>query len=127
MAEENIPEILAEQRLGHQVPGIRGLYAHASDRMRDDLTTALQARWETSLNERAARHPRSSLPLLDELLAPIRASKLPTPAEPHGLRHEPMTPDLRARNPEKMISQIPPSHPSAAHRRRRNGGSRPHR
>jgi integrase len=37
MAEDNIPEILAEQRLGHQVPGIRGLYAHASDRMRDDL------------------------------------------------------------------------------------------
>src|SRR6476646_6516031 len=30
MAEYGIPEILAEQRLGHQVPGMRGLYAHAS-------------------------------------------------------------------------------------------------
>jgi integrase len=29
MAEDGIPEILAEQRLGHQV-GMRGLYAHAS-------------------------------------------------------------------------------------------------
>jgi integrase len=29
MAEDGIPEILAEQRLGHQVPGMRGLYAHA--------------------------------------------------------------------------------------------------
>ncbi|HUY45148.1 MAG TPA: hypothetical protein VMV92_05425 [Streptosporangiaceae bacterium] len=44
MTEENIPEILAEQRLGHQVPGIRGLYAHASDKMRDDLKAALQRR-----------------------------------------------------------------------------------
>ena len=31
MAEDGIPEILAEQRLGHQVPGMRGLYAHVSD------------------------------------------------------------------------------------------------
>lgn len=48
MAEDGIPEILAEQRLGHQVPGMRGLYAHASQRMRDELTAALQARWEES-------------------------------------------------------------------------------
>jgi hypothetical protein len=27
--EDGIPEILAEQRLGHEVPGMRGLYAHA--------------------------------------------------------------------------------------------------
>ncbi len=50
MAEDGIPEILAEQRLGHQVPGMRGLYAHASTRMRDDLKAALQARWEDSLH-----------------------------------------------------------------------------
>ena len=37
-SEDGIPEIIAEQRLGHQVPGIRGLYAHASQRMRDELT-----------------------------------------------------------------------------------------
>jgi Phage integrase family len=49
MAEDGIPEILAEQRLGHQVPGMRGLYAHASTRMRDDLKQALQTRWEESL------------------------------------------------------------------------------
>src|SRR6266699_3246581 len=47
-------EILAEQRLGHQVPGMRGLYAHASDRMRDELKQALQTRWQGSLNNRAA-------------------------------------------------------------------------
>jgi hypothetical protein len=53
MAEAGIPEILAEQRLGHNVPGMRGLYAHASPRMREELLAALQARWETSLRERA--------------------------------------------------------------------------
>ena len=59
MAEDGIPEILAEQRLGHQVPGMRGLYAHASTRMRDDLKAALQARWEDSLRCRATISPHS--------------------------------------------------------------------
>jgi integrase len=72
MAEDGIPEILAEQRLGHQVPGMRSLYAHASQRMREDLTAALQARWEQSLRERAAIDPHSPVPLLDDLLAPFR-------------------------------------------------------
>ena len=69
MAEDGIPEILAEQRLGHQVPGMRGLYAHTSDRMRDDLKHALQTRWEDSLRARAAISPHSPVPLLDELLS----------------------------------------------------------
>ena len=59
MAEDGIPEILAEQRLGHQVPGIRGLYVHVSDRMRQDLTAALQARWDEALRARAATSPHS--------------------------------------------------------------------
>ena len=73
MAEDGIPEILAEQRLGHQVPGMRGLYAHASERMRDDLTKALQARWEESLKQRAALAPHSPVPLIDHLLAQTHA------------------------------------------------------
>jgi integrase len=73
MAEDGIPEILAEQRIGHDVPGVRGLYTHVSDPMRQNLTGTLQARWETSLRARAALSPRSPLPLLDELLAPYRA------------------------------------------------------
>jgi integrase len=74
MAEDVTPEILAEQRLGHDVPGMRGLYAHASQRMREDLTAALQVRWEDSLRERADMHPHSPVPLLDNLLAPHRAA-----------------------------------------------------
>ena len=49
---------------------MRGLYAHASDRMRGDLEAALQARWADSLRARAALHEYSPVPLLDELLAP---------------------------------------------------------
>ena len=74
MAEDSIPEILAEQRLGHDIPGMRGLYAHASQRMREELTASLQARWEESLRERADIHPHSPVSLLDNLLAPHRAA-----------------------------------------------------
>src|SRR6185437_11222107 len=76
MAEDRIPEILAEQRLGHDVPGMRGLYTHVSDRMREELKAKLQRRWEDSLQARAAIHPRSPLPLLDELMSKHRASDL---------------------------------------------------
>ena len=72
MTEDGIPEILAERRLGHDVPGMRGLYAHVSQRMRDELTAALRARWEDSLRQRAMIDPHSPVPLLDELLAPLR-------------------------------------------------------
>ena len=37
MVEDRIPEILAETRLGHEVPGMRGLYSHVSDQMRQEL------------------------------------------------------------------------------------------
>jgi len=108
MAEDGIPEILAEQRLGHEVPGMRGLYAHASDRMRDDLKYALQTRWEESLSARAAIDTHSPVPLLDELLAPFRERSRPEsePAAPPDTVQQPPTPGDR----EKMISQIPPNH-----------------
>ena len=122
MAEDGIPEILAEHRLGHEVPGMRGLYAHTSDRMREDLKHALQARWEDSLHDRAALHERSPVPLLDELLAPFRpqdrgmrgggtrdsgASGQPAPERvtPRDTQPDGPTPGGR----EKMISQIPPN------------------
>lgn len=85
MAEDGIPEILQALRLGHTVPGMRGVYTHVSDTMRAGLKDALQARWEASLRDRAAIAPHSPVPLLDGLLAPHR--------ETSG----------------KLISQIPPN------------------
>jgi len=92
MAEDGIPDILAEQRLGHEVPGMRGLYTHVSDRMRDQLVRALQARWEDSLRTQAAIRLHSSAPLLDELLASHRrkadtASANGTVRHPHNPHH----------------------------------------
>jgi hypothetical protein len=68
MIEEKIPEILAETRLGHEVPGMRGLYSHVSDQMRQELKDKLQARWEASLQARFALAPYSLVPTLNELL-----------------------------------------------------------
>jgi hypothetical protein len=76
MTEDRIPEILGELCLGHEVPGMRGLYSHASDRMREELKEALQSRWEESLRKRAELSPRSSVPALDKLLALLRAPTL---------------------------------------------------
>jgi hypothetical protein len=92
-SEDGIPEILAEQRLGHQVQGMRGLYAHASDRMRDDLKAALQVRWEESLSDRAAINPRSPVPLLDELLTPLRG-EITESAHPAAVRQRPQQPPM---------------------------------
>jgi hypothetical protein len=107
-SEDGVPEILAEQRLGHEVPGMRGLYAHVSDRMCDDLKHALQARWEDSLRARAAIHTHSPVPLLDELLAPFRerACQKSEPAAPRETVKQSATPGDR----DKMISQIPPNY-----------------
>ena len=109
-AEDGTPEILAEQRLGHEVPGMRGLYAHASERMRDELKNALQARWEDSLRARAAIHPHSPVPLFDELLEPFRAQTRESAEQmtPRGTRQEPTTRVTTPGEREKLISQIPP-------------------
>ena len=88
---------------------MRGLYAHASTRMRDDLKHALQARWEESLSDRAAIHLHSPVPLLDVLLAPLRGEihESADPATPRRMPQQPPTPG----DSEKLISQIPPNHP----------------
>jgi Phage integrase family len=102
MAEDGIPEILAEQRLGHEVPGMRGLYTHASDRMRGDLKAALQARWADSLRARAAIHECSPVPLLDELLSSFVARAANKTVRHHQSRTEGQQPppDRTARHRE---------------------------
>jgi integrase len=69
MDEDGIPEVLKTERLGHELPGMHGVYGHVSDAMRTDLKAALQERWQTALQQRARIAPRSSIPLLDALLS----------------------------------------------------------
>jgi hypothetical protein len=103
MAEDGIPEILAEQRLRHDIPGVRGLYVHVSSRMRQELTAALQARWKDALRARAAISPHSPVPLLDDLLQPYRPHTGDRPSAS-------VTPiDSHAERPAKVLSQIPPN------------------
>jgi hypothetical protein len=72
MVEDGIPEVLSELRLGHEVPGMRGLYSHVSVPIRDALKKALQRRREQSLRDRAALDPASAVPALNRLLVPFR-------------------------------------------------------
>ena len=74
MEEAGISDLLRSERMGHEVPGMRGVYGHVTPAMREALTTMLQERWETSLRERARLTPRSIVPVLDVLLAAQRES-----------------------------------------------------
>jgi hypothetical protein len=69
MNEDGIPEVLKTDRMGHEMPGMHGVYGHMSLGMRADLKAALQERWEASLRERFRISARSAVPVLDALLA----------------------------------------------------------
>lgn len=84
MDEDQIADVLKSERLGHDEPGMRGVYGHVSPTMREELTAALQARWEESLRQRAALSRTSAVQLLNRLLigvqpagAPIRSRLTP--------------------------------------------------
>jgi hypothetical protein len=77
MDEDQIPDVLKSERLGHDEPGMRGVYGHVSPAMRDELKAAPQARWEDSLRQRAALSPTSTVPLLDRLLTRFQAASNP--------------------------------------------------
>lgn len=66
--EDGLPEVIKSDRLGHRVPGIRGVYSHISDHMRTELVGALQRRWEQALLERFKLCRTSPIGVLDELL-----------------------------------------------------------
>jgi hypothetical protein len=68
MDEDGIPEVLKTERMGHEVPGMHGVYGHVSQAMRADLKAALQERWQTALQERTRIAQHSSVCLLDALL-----------------------------------------------------------
>jgi hypothetical protein len=76
--EDQIPDVLKSERLGHDEPGMRG---HVSPTMREELKAALQARWEQSLRQRAALSPESAVPVLNRLLSTIRPTEKPVQLE----------------------------------------------
>jgi integrase len=74
MDEDGIPDVLKTERMGHEMPGMHGVYGHVSPAMRTSLKAALQARWEASLHERALLSPHSIVPVLDALLEPNQSA-----------------------------------------------------
>ena len=46
MDEDQIADVLKSERLGHEEPGMRGVYGHVSPSMREELRAALEARWQ---------------------------------------------------------------------------------
>lgn len=44
MIEDSIPEVAQAERLGHRIPGVRGVYSHVSDEMRQRIVDVLQTR-----------------------------------------------------------------------------------
>jgi hypothetical protein len=64
--------VLQSERMGHEVPGMRGVYSHVTPGMRAELKAGLQELWEDSLRQRASLAPTSKVAVLDELLAATR-------------------------------------------------------
>jgi hypothetical protein len=99
MDEAGIPDVLKSERMGHEVPGMRGVYGHVSPSMRAELTAALQERWETALRERARLPQRSIVPVPDTLLAaqPNTTAKIGSRLAPKT-GHEPKNARRRGSN-----------------------------
>jgi hypothetical protein len=76
MDEAGISYVLQSERMGHEVPGMHGVYSHISERMRKGVVSALQEFWEESAGGAgSAGNPRSAVGVLDALLT----SRTPSP------------------------------------------------
>ncbi len=94
MEDAGSSDLLRSERMGHEVPGMRGVYGHVSPSMRAELTAMLQERWDPSLGERTRLSQRSVVRALDALLAaqPKPATKIRShlaPRNGHNQRRRP--------------------------------------
>ncbi len=88
MEEAGTSDPLRSERMGHEVPGMRGIYGHVTPAMRATRTAMPQERWKASLRDRTRLAPRSIVPVLDALLAARREA--PTKIGSHSapkIRH----------------------------------------
>jgi hypothetical protein len=78
MHQERVHEVLAEHRLGHEMPGIAGRYTHVTDAMCRELTGAMERAWEVALDRRLEMAGRSPVAALGRLLE-ARSAELRRP------------------------------------------------
>ena len=69
--------VLQSERMGHEVPGMRGVYSHITPRMRAELRGGLEDLWEASLCERAMLSEHSAVTVLDRILTAFLPSGRP--------------------------------------------------
>jgi integrase len=53
LIEDGVPEVAQAKRLGHRMPGVRGIYSHVSATVEQRLVDGLQTRWEQSAPPRS--------------------------------------------------------------------------
>jgi hypothetical protein len=71
--EMGVRYVLQSERMGHEVPGMRGVYSHITPGMRAELKAGLQELWGTlCMNAHASR---SAVAVLDALRAPYRGGQ----------------------------------------------------
>jgi hypothetical protein len=58
--------------MGHEAPGMRGVYSHITPGMREDLVAGLQELWEACIRERAGISATSPVQALNSLPASFR-------------------------------------------------------
>lgn len=66
--ELGVRYVIQSERMGHEVPGMRGACTHITQRMCAELRDGLQELWEASLDERTQLVERSAVGILDDLL-----------------------------------------------------------
>ncbi len=55
LIEDDIPEIAQAKRLGHRLPGVRGIYSHVTPAMNQRIIDALQRRWDSVAKQNTGR------------------------------------------------------------------------
>ena len=86
MDEVGTSYVLQPMQMGHEVPGMLGVYGHVSTRMRAALRAVIQVAWDEALRQRAALWPRSSMGALDAiLLAAGQPAGVSEVASAHGI------------------------------------------